>query len=479
MIHLNHLKLKEIKEGFLEGTFTSFDVINSYYEAYQKDLEEENPLNAYVEFFQEAKEQAKEADELRKKGDRRPFLGVPIAIKDNILMQGKKATVASSALKDFTSPYDSTLVKKLKEAGFIILGRTNMDEFAMGSSTEYSLYGATRNPLDRDRSAGGSSGGSASSVAGFQTPLALGTDTGGSVRLPAAFTGIYGYKPTYGMLSRYGVIAYASSLDQVGLLAHSPEDIAEVLEVLRGKDENDMTSRHYSLNLNLKENISPLKVAVLKDFETDSLHESVKEGLKTIKSFLKEENKSQIEEISLPIIKDTLALYYVISLCEAASNLSRYDSIRYGERPSGNLSLEDLYVQYRSLNIGEEVERRVTLGNYFLSADSQGQRFYDRAVMVLGELREQVRKIFQEYDLLLVPTCFSPAFELGVKNNNPLEMYLNDLGTIFVNLCGLPAISVPYQEGKNLPVGFQFISREGKDDLILNLAQKWHERRDS
>lgn len=478
MKNLNHLTLKEIKEGLSQGKWTSLEVVNSFYEAYQEDLKEEKPLNAFIEFFQDAQEQAKEADELRKKGDTRPFLGVPIAIKDNILIKGKKASVASSALKNFISPYDSTVAYRLKDAGFILLGRANMDEFAMGSSTEYSLYGATRNPLDRDHSAGGSSGGSASVVAGFQAPIALGTDTGGSVRLPSAFTGIYGYKPTYGMISRYGVVGYASSLDQVGILGKTPEDIAEVLEVLRGKDNNDMTSRDYLLSLGLKDNISSLKVAVLKDFETDSLHNSVKEGLGVIKNFLIE-NNAQIEEISLPIIKDTLALYYVISLCEAASNLSRYDSIRYGERPVGNFSLEELYTAYRSENIGEEVERRVTLGNYFLSADSHGQRFYDRSIDILNQLRDQLRTIFEGYDILLVPTSFAPAFKLGEKNNNPLDMYLNDLGTIFVNLCGLPGISVPYQEEGSLPVGFQFISQMGKDDLILNLAQKWHERRNS
>lgn len=476
MSNLNRLSLKEIKEGLSQGKWTSLEVVNSFYEAYQEDLKGEKPLNAYIEFFQEAQDQAKEADKLREGGDKRPFLGVPIAIKDNILIKGKRASVASKALKEFVSPYDSTVIARLKEAGFIFLGRVNMDEFAMGSSTEYSLYGATRNPLDKDRSAGGSSGGSASSVAGFQAPIALGTDTGGSVRLPAAFTGIYGYKPTYGMISRYGVVSYASSLDQVGILARTPEDIMQVLEVLKGKDDNDMTSRDYPLTLELKENINSLKVAVLKDFETDSLHDSVKEGLGCVKDFLVE-NNAQIEEISLPIIKDTLALYYVISLCEAASNLSRYDSIRYGERPSGNLSIEDLYINYRSENIGEEVERRVTLGNYFLSADSNGQRFYDRSVAILNQLRDQLKSIFQGYDILLVPTTFAPAFKLGEKNNDPLQMYLNDLGTIFVNLCGLPGISIPYKREESLPVGFQFISQMGRDDLILNLAQKWHERR--
>lgn len=480
VINIKGLTLNKIIDGLKNGTFTSYELIKAYRQSYEDDLKQDKPINAFIEFFTEAEEKAKQADILRSQGDRRDFLGVPIAIKDNILIKGKEASCASHVLKGFVSPYNSTVIERLEEQGVIFLGRLNMDEFAMGSSNEYTIYGPVRNPKNLEYSAGGSSGGSAAVVASFQAPLSLGTDTGGSVRLPACFTGICGYKPSYGMISRYGIVAYASSLDQVGILAHEPQDIASFMKIVKGKDSKDMTSRNYNVSFDLlnEEVLEGLKVAVLSEFEHEAMENSVRGGLQRVKGYLQEKGAKVVEE-SLPVIEDSLALYYVVSLCEAASNLNRYDSIRYGSRDEKIKDLESLYLQFRSKNFGEEVHRRIISGNYFLASYQHEERFYDQAIVVLDHLKLGLKKLFESYDVILTPTSFTTAFKLAEKNKDPIQMYLSDLCTIFANLAGLPAISVPshVESDKGLPTGVQFISSQGKDDLILSLAQVWNERR--
>ncbi|KAL0264043.1 UNVERIFIED_CONTAM: hypothetical protein PYX00_010908 [Menopon gallinae] len=457
-----------MREGLAKGAFSSYELVKAFKEVYEEDQKQEKALNAYVEFFEDSLKEAQKADELRQKGDSRPYLGIPLAIKDNILIKGRIASAASHVLEDFIAPYNATVIQRLKEAGFLFLGRTNMDEFGMGSSNEYSLYSLVRNPQDRTRTSGGSSGGSAAVVAGFQAPLALGTDTGGSVRLPSAFTGIYGYKPSYGLLSRYGVIAYASSLDQIGLMARSPQDIQEVLKLIKGRDTLDMTSRDYDLfPSSFSTDPKSLTIATLEELSPQLMSQEVHQGYVDFLSFWKNKG-AMLKSCSLPLIEDSLAIYYVLSLCEAASNLARYDGVRYGKRLAELSSLEELYQSFRSQNMGEEVQRRVSLGNYFLSSQSGEESFYNKTLKVLESLKAELEKLFEQVDLLLVPTSFTLAFKLGEKNNDPLQMYLSDLGTIFVNLAGLPAVSVPVQK-QGLGVGMQLI---GKLDPLLRFDRK-------
>ena len=507
--------IKQAIEALKGGQTTSEALVKKSLETFEADKKSALPLNAFLEIYDDVLSLAQEADKqiaaARSDGtidelfEKKPLLGLPFAVKDNISVQGKRLTCASKILSGYVSPYDATVISRLKASGAIPLGRCNQDEFAMGSSTEYSSYGPTRNPINRAYVSGGSSGGSTAAVAAKQALFGLGTETGGSVRLPASYCGIYGLKPTYGVLSRWGVVAYGSSLDQVGLLAHSPDDIARVLNVLAGADFYDDTSVDLPKKDSLKnltpfsaEEFSKLKIAIPKQFlESKGLLPDVGVVFEQTKKWF-EDKGAKITVVDLPILDASIASYYVIALSEAASNLSRFDGIRYGARVDNGNGYDELYVDTRSAGFGPEVKRRIVIGNYVLSEQFSGDT-YKRGMTVRAKIQSEIAELFKQYDLILCPTCPTPAFRLGQKVDDPLEMYLSDLFTTFVNLARIPSLSVPaghtsgagVQAGitkgfdgefsaaakrgdsDSMPVGIQFAGPMFSEEKILRLAAAW------
>ncbi len=479
------LTLTQLKEKLQKGELTSLQIVRAFKEEYEADLKQAKPLNGFIEFFDDAEENAAKADELIKQGasfDEKPLLGLPIAVKDNISMKGKLCTCASNALQGYRAPFNATVIERLVNAGAILIGRANMDEFAMGSSTEFSCYGPSRNPVDRDRTPGGSSGGSAAVVAGNQAPFSLGTETGGSVRLPASYCGVYGLKPTYGLLSRYGVTAFSSSLDQVGLFGKEAADIALALSVMAGKDPLDETSEKsgFSSIANSapfsNREISEMKFAVPKEFlHLDGLDSEVKAVFDTVREWISSRG-AKIEEVSIPVLEASIAAYYVLAISEAASNLSRIDGIRYGFRQDLGQGYDELYVQTRSKGFGPEVKRRIITGNYVLSKEFSGD-CYEKSLNVRAKIEREVNAVLSEYDFIVCPTNPAPAFKLNEKVNDPMAMYLSDLFTTFVNLARIPSLSVPAGKTKTgLPIGVQFCGARFSEDRILKLARAWENR---
>lgn len=478
-MNICELTLTKLKKKLENGELTSLRIIQAFREEYEKDKKSELPLNGFLEFFEDAEEAAEQTDELRKngRGKDKPLLGLPIAVKDNISMKGKLCTCCSNALRNYAAPYNATVIERLLKAGAVLMGRINMDEFAMGSSTEFSCFGASRNPSDRERTPGGSSGGSSAVVAGNQAPFALGTETGGSVRLPAAYCGVYGLKPTYGLLSRFGVTAFSSSLDQVGLFSKEAADIALVLSVLAGKDCRDETSADadYShlhiLDSYSKEEIHKMKIAVPKEFiETQGLDTEVKKVFEQVCSKLSAAG-AVIDEISIPVLKASIPTYYVLAISEAASNLARIDGIRYGKRLDGVQGFEDLYTKTRSTGFGPEVKRRIITGNYVLSSAFSGD-CYENSLNVRNRIQNDIEKVFKTYDFIICPTAPAPAFKLGEKIDDPIAMYLSDLFTTFVNLARVPSLSVPAGKTEDgLPVGVQLCGKHFSEERILKLAK--------
>ena len=432
-------------------------------------------------------EQAKNDGTLDDLFNKKPLLGLPFAVKDNISVKGQHLTCASKILEGYVAPYNATVINRLEEAGAIPLGRCNQDEFAMGSSTEYSCYGPTRNPINREYVSGGSSGGSTAAVAANQALFGLGTETGGSVRLPASYCGVYGLKPTYGVLSRWGVVAYGSSLDQVGIIGHTPSDIAQPLAVMAGEDMYDDTSCDLPNVDELKnltalsdDEFAKLKVAIPQQFlETKGLDADVGAVFESTRKWF-ESKGAKIDVVDLPILDASIASYYVIALSEAASNLSRFDGIRYGRRVDAGKGYDELYVQTRSEGFGPEVKRRIVIGNYVLSEQFSGDT-YKKGMTVRARIQEEMSKLFESYDLILCPTCPTPAFKLGQKVDDPMEMYLSDLFTTFVNLSRVPSISVPAgytnptDNSTKLPVGIQFVGKMFSESFIMKIAQSWEE----
>ena len=482
--------IKDTVAALKSGETTSEKLVRSSIDTFEKDQKSEKPLNAFLEIYEDAIELAKAADSeiaaAKKAGtldalfEKKPLLGIPFANKDNISSKGHKLTCSSKILEGYVAPYNATVVDRLCKAGAIPLGRCNQDEFAMGSSTEYSIYGPTRNPINRDYVSGGSSGGSTAAVAANQALFALGTETGGSVRLPASYCGIYGLKPTYGVLSRWGVVAYGSSLDQVGILGHTPQDIATPLSLMSGVDFYDDTSADLPesdklANLSAYKDFSSLKIAVPKQFEeAKGLDGDVKKVFEDTKSWFLSKG-AKIESVDLPILDASIAAYYVIALSEAASNLSRFDGIRYGRRVDNGAGYDQLYVDSRSEGFGPEVKRRIIIGNYVLSEQFSGDT-YKKGMSVRARIQREVAALFESYDIILCPVCPTPAFKLGEKNDDPLAMYLSDLYTVFVNLARIPSISVPAGSSKDgLPVGIQFAGKMFSEAKILQLAQAWEE----
>jgi aspartyl-tRNA(Asn)/glutamyl-tRNA(Gln) amidotransferase subunit A len=462
----------EIKKGIEEKSFTATEVVAALFERIKAV---EPKVDAYLTLCEDAAmAQAKAVDEKVKAGaPLGKFAGVPIAIKDNISTDGIKTTCASKMLYDYIPPYDATVVKKLKEEDAIIIGKTNMDEFAMGSSTENSSFKSTKNPWDLERVPGGSSGGSAAAVAAGMAPVSLGSDTGGSIRQPAAFCGLVGLKPTYGLVSRFGLVAFGSSLDQIGPFSKDVKDCAMTLEVIQGMDPLDSTSfrGEYKSGYmgSLADGVKGMKIGVPKEFFQSGLDSEIAASIKaSIETFRK--LGAEVSEMSLPVTEEGLSAYYVISSAEASSNLARFDGIRYGYRPDEFDGVYDLMEKSRTEAFGTEVKRRIMLGTYVLSSGYY-DAYYNKAQKLKRLIKDQFKAAFADYDLILSPTSPVLPFKIGEKSENPLEMYLADIYTININLAGLPGLSMPCGfSGSGLPIGLQIIGPHFGEDKILKAA---------
>ncbi len=437
-------------------------------------VEETKDLNALNStYFDDALEKAKQIDIKRKNGVKLGRLaGVPIVIKDNINKIGTKTTCSSKLLENYESVFDATVVKKLENEDAIIIAKANMDEFAMGSSNENSAFGPVKNPVNPEYVPGGSSGGSAASVKAKQCFASLGTDTGGSVRQPSSYCGVVGIKPTYSRVSRYGVVAFASSLDQVGPITRTVEDNALMLEILAGYDENENTSskmpvpNYYE---NLSDSIKGLKIGIAKEFFALGMDKEVQDAVDSAIDFYKQ-NGAEIVDVSLKNIDLALSTYYVLSSAEASSNLGRYDGIRYGVRANNYKDLEDIYTQTRTQGFGKEVKRRIMLGNFVLSS-GYFDAYYKKAQKVQQLLKSEFEECFNKCDVLISPVSPTTAFKLGEKTNDHIKMYLNDIYTVPVNVVGVPAISFPCgKDSKGLPIGLQLIGKVFDEQTLYNLA---------
>lgn len=464
---MKNLAIKEIKKGLLSKKFSAVELTKEYLKRIKKA---DKKIFSYISTTEKsALKQAKKADDLISKKEAKDLTGIPIAIKDNILIKGQKATAASKILQNYTAPYSATVIKKLESQGAVFLGKTNLDEFAMGASTENSAFFITKNPHDKERVPGGSSGGSAAAVADDLCCCALGSDTGGSIRQPASFCGVVGLKPTYGAVSRYGLIAFASSLDQIGPITKTAEDAKILFNAIKGKDEKDSTIISYenSSRSKLREQFSFLKIGVPKEYFIKGIDEGVKKIIK--KSIKKAEQKgAKIKEISLPHTKYAIPTYYLIATSEASANLARYDGVKYGLSEAGNNLIEQ-YFQTREKGFGTEVKRRLMLGTYSLSAGYYNA-FYLKAAKIRTLIKQDFENAFKKVDAIFAPVSPTPAFKIGEKITNPLSMYLTDIYTVSASLAGLPAVSVPAGKANKLPVGLQIIGNNLEENKILNIA---------
>ena len=471
MIDLKNLTIKKANEALVKGEYTAVDLASAYLEQIKKL---DTDIHAYLEIFSDVLEQAKIADEKIKNGKTGLLTGIPIAIKDNILIKGRIASAGSKILGNYKATYDATVIKKLKEEGVVFIGRTNMDEFAMGSSTENSSYGPTKNPFDLERVPGGSSGGSAATIISNMALLSLGTDTGGSIRQPASYCGIVGLKPTYGAVSRYGAIAMGSSLDQIGPFAKTVEDAEILFDAIKGQDKMDSTTIENQKS-NIKNQNAKFKIGVPRDFlKMGGIDEAVIKNFQESLDKLKELGH-EIIDIELPNSKYSLAVYYVLMPAEVSSNLARYDGMRYGKRISGNTGIEDYFLSRQS-GFGQEVKRRIILGTYVLSSGYY-DAYYNKANIVKEVIKEDYRKAFEKVDIIAMPTTVGVAFKIGEKVADPLQMYLEDIFTVSTNLTGSPAISIPSGfknvNGKDLPMGLQFIASNGREDLLFAVSKNF------
>ncbi|QZY54014.1 Asp-tRNA(Asn)/Glu-tRNA(Gln) amidotransferase subunit GatA [Crassaminicella profunda] len=471
-MHIEHMTIEEIKQGYQEKKFTVTEIVKSYIDRIKKL---DGQMNAFIHLCEEsALKEAKEMDERIKRGEILGILGgIPIAIKDNICTRGIKTTCASKMLQHFIPPYDATVVKKLKDAGAIILGKTNMDEFAMGSSTENSAFKITKNPWDLRKVPGGSSGGSAAALSAGFAPLTIGSDTGGSIRQPAAFCGNVGLKPTYGLVSRYGLIAFASSLDQIGPFTKTVRDAAISLSVLVGNDPLDGTIVQKKIEndylSHLDKGIKGLKIGVPKEFLGEGLDKEIHEHMKKTMKHL-EDLGAIIEEFSLPITDTGLSAYYIISSAEASSNLARYDGVRYGYRTEKFQTIDELMINSRSEGFGEEVKRRIMLGTFVLSSGYY-DAYYKKAMLFRKKISNIFKEAFEKYDVILSPISSILPFNIGEKSKNPLQMYLSDIYTVNMNIVGVPAISIPCGFSRSkLPIGVQFIGDHYTEKKLLQVA---------
>tara|TARA_B100000767_G_scaffold72848_1_gene69495 strand:+ start:53 stop:1507 length:1455 start_codon:yes stop_codon:yes gene_type:complete len=474
-----NLSLKELSEGLKQKKFSSVELTQFFLN--RLDLHNSS-INAFITIDKDKSlAMAKCSDEIIKTGNQNYLTGIPIAQKDIFCAEGWKTTCGSKMLDNFIAPYDSTVISKFNAAGAVNLGKTNMDEFAMGSSNETSFYGNVKNPWDIKTVPGGSSGGSAAAVAGMLAPAATATDTGGSIRQPASLCGLTGLKPTYGLVSRYGMIAFASSLDQSGPMCHSAEDCAAMMNVMSGHDPKDSTSiqrekENYLTGINNP--IKGLKIGVPKEFFSEGLDPEVE---KIIEQGIREYKKlgAEIVEISLPNNHLSIPVYYVIAPAEASSNLSRYDGVRYGYRTKEYDDLMDMYCKTREEGFGDEVKRRIMIGTYVLSAGYY-DAYYLKAQKIRRLISEDFKKAFEKCDVILGPSAPSVAFPIGDKKEDPLKMYMQDVYTISTNLAGLPGLSMPGGLMNKLPIGIQLIGNYFSESKLLNIAHifqtntDWH-----
>jgi aspartyl-tRNA(Asn)/glutamyl-tRNA(Gln) amidotransferase subunit A len=467
--------LVELKQRFDAGDLSAREAVSDVLDA----IDERSELNAFVhvEEREDLLARADAVDERRSAGDQVPsFAGIPVALKDNICAKGRPTTAGSRMLERFVAPYDATVTSKLEEQGAIILGKTNLDEFAMGSSNETSHFGAVLNPHDIERTPGGSSGGSAAAVAANLCAAALGSDTGGSIRQPASHCGVVGLKPTYGRVSRYGLIAFASSLDQIGPMTRSVDDAAVLLGALAGHDPKDATSAEVDVPnfaTHLDEGVEGLTLGLPEEyFEAgagidDAVATNVREAVEEF-----ERRGAGVVDISLPHTEYAVSTYYLIATAEASSNLARYDGVRYGHRAEAE-SLEQMYERTRAQGFGDEVKRRIMLGTYVLSAGYY-DKYYRKAQKVRTLIRQDFERAFEDVDVIVTPTAPTPAFELGAKTDDPLQMYLEDIFTISCNLAGIPGMSVPCgTSADGLPVGLQLLAPAWREDLLFRVGAEW------
>lgn len=466
--------LAELAEGLRKGDFSSVELTRAYLERIKA---EDSRYNSFITVTEEqALEQAEAADAAIAAGNAGPFTGLPIAHKDLFCTQGVRTSCGSRMLDNFESPYDATVVAKFKQAGAVMLGKTNMDEFAMGSSNESSFYGAAHNPWNTDCVPGGSSGGSGAAIAARLTPAATGSDTGGSIRQPAALCGITGLKPTYGRVSRYGMIAYASSLDQGGPMARTAEDCAMMLNVMAGFDPLDSTCLDRAVpdyTATLNEPLSGLKIGLPKEFFSNALDPQIAERVKeAVTEF--ERLGATVKEVSLPRTELSIPAYYIIAPAEASSNLSRFDGVRYGYRCEDPKDLEDMYKRTRGEGFGAEVKRRIMVGTYALCAGYY-DAYYNKALQIRRLIQQDFVNVLNDVDVIMGPTTPHPAFRIGEKNNDPVSMYMEDIFTLSLNLAGLPGMSVPCGQVDGLPVGLQIIGRHFDEAKLLNIAHQFQQ----
>ena len=467
-IDLRNLTIRQAHDSLLKGEYTAVALA----EAYLENIKAKNKvLNAYLEVFADVLEQAKEADErIKNKENVTLMTGIPLAVKDNILIKGRIASSASKMLENYHATYDATVIKKLKDAGAVFLGRTNMDEFAMGGSTENSAFGPTHNPFDLERVAGGTSGGSAAAVGADMALVALGSDTGGSIRQPASFCGVVGLKPTYGTVSRYGVMAMGSSFDQIGTFGKTVEDAQILFDFIVGKDVMDSTSIEKLSGKNIP---AKLKIGIPKEaMKVEGLDPEI------LKNFTESVEKlkklgHEVSEISLPNLPYSLAVYYTLIPAEVSSNMARFDGMRYGLHVDGVNGVDD-YFKTKAAGFGPEVKRRIILGTYILSSGYY-DAYYNKANIVRDLIRADYKKAFEKVDVIITPTTPNPAFKIGEKMENPLTLYLEDIFTVPANLAGVPAMSIPCgfaeREGKKLPLGLQLFGAPGREDILFTLTK--------
>lgn len=456
-------KIRRKEIGCLETVKSSLDLIR----------EKDDSLHSFISVQEEeALARAKTLDSLPdEQKEKMPLLGVPLAVKDNICTEGTATTCGSKMLQDFKPPYNAAVVEMLLEAGAVIVGKANLDEFAMGSSTETSFFGVTRNPVDQERIPGGSSGGSAAAVGAGLVPAALGSDTGGSIRQPCSHCGVAGLKPTYGRVSRYGLVAFASSLDQIGPIASDVRDLGLLLSVISGADKRDSTcaGKPFADSASLYSgDIRGLRIGLPAEYFGEGLTDEVRKPILETVGRLKDSG-AVVEDVSLPNVSFAIATYYIICTAEASSNLARYDGVKYGFRSGGSSNLMDMYSETRKQGFGEEVKRRIMLGTYVLSSGYY-DAYYLKAARVRTLIKEDFERAFQKCDILISPVTPAPAFKLGEKLHDPLQMYLTDIYTVSANLAGIPALSVPCPFAEGLHVGVQFMAPHWREDTALRMA---------
>lgn len=476
---IREMSALEIGDGIKSRAFSCKEAAESFLTAAKRD---ENAVNAYVTLMEEEAIAQAEAVQKRIDGGEllNPLAGVPVAVKDNLCTKGTKTTAASRMLNNFIPPYDATVIQRLHSAGAVIIGKTNLDEYAMGGSTETSYYGVTRNPWNLETVPGGSSGGSAAAVAAGFAPYALGSDTGGSIRQPCSFCNLTGIKPTYGSVSRYGLMAYASSLDQIGTMGRNIRDCAEALSVISGYDEKDSTSvmkDAFEFSESFGKDIKDLRIGVPKNYFDIGISEDVKASvLEAAKTF--ESLGASVEEFEIPTIEYAVPAYYIVACAEASSNLSRYDGIKYGYRSGDAKDLLEIFYRSRSEGFGKEVKRRIMLGSFVLSS-GYFDAYYKKALQVRGLIKKSFDDAFDKYDVILSPVSPTTAYPIGGQIEDPLAMYLADIYTVSINLSGLPAVALPCGFGKDgMPVGMQLIGKAFSEKTLVKAADAYQNHTD-